>query len=67
MLLSDTRIQASLTGAPINGVTPSGFSEHRLDDNGRRRLNVQATSVNLAAGTMLDIFVNNALVGQMTR
>lgn len=64
---SDTRIQASLTGAPINGVTPSGFSEYRVDNNdsSRRRLDVQATSVNLAAGTILEIFVNNALVGQM--
>jgi hypothetical protein len=65
-MLSDTRIQASLTGAPINGVNPTGFSEHRLDDGGRRRLDVRANSVNLPAGTVLQIFVNNALVGQMS-
>ena len=53
--LSDTRIQASLSGAPINGTTPAGFSEYRIDDNNRRRLDVQATSVNLAAGTVLQI------------
>src|SRR5215203_3782721 len=63
--LSDTRIQASLSGAPVNGVTPAGFSEWRLDDSGRRRLDVQASSVNLAAGTVLSIVVNNAPVGQM--
>lgn len=64
--MRDTRIQATLTGAPINGVTPTGFSEHRLDDDGRRRLSVQANSVNLPAGTVLDIFINNAPVGQMS-
>ena len=53
--LSDTRIQASLSGAPVNGVTPAGFSEWRLDDSGRRRLDVQASSVNLPAGTVLTI------------
>ncbi len=65
-MLSDTRIQASLTGAPINGVAPAGFSEHRLDDSGRRRLSVQANSVNLAQGTVLEVVINNAPVGQMT-
>src|SRR5215203_62748 len=64
--LSDTRIQATLSGAAINGVTPAGFSEWRLDDSGRRRLDVQASSVNLPNGTVLTIVVNNAAVGQMT-
>ena len=63
--LGDTRIQASLSGAPINGVTPAGFTEYRIDDQNRRKLDVQATSVNLTAGTVLQVFVNNALVGQM--
>jgi len=62
--LSDTRIQATLSGSPINNVTPAGFSEWRLDDSGRRRLSVQATSVNLPAGTILSIAVNNAAIGQ---
>ena len=64
-MMSDTRIQASLTGAPIGGVAPAGFSEHRLDDSGRRRLTVQASSVSLPAGTSLEVFINDALVGQM--
>ena len=64
--LSDTRIQASLSGGAINGVTPAGFSEWRLDDSGRRRLDVQASSVNLPQGTVLTIVVNNAVVGQMS-
>jgi hypothetical protein len=64
--LSDIRIQASLTGPAIDGVTPGGFAEHRTDDSGRRRLDVQASSVNLPAGTILTVTLNNAIVGQMT-
>ena len=64
--LSDTRIQASLSGGATGGVIPAGFSEWRLDDSGRRRLEVQASSVNLPNGTVLTIVINNAAVGQMT-
>ncbi len=64
-MMSDTRIGASLTGAPIGGVSPAGFSEYRVDDNGRRQLEVNASSLNLTAGTVLVISVNNAVVGQM--
>ena len=64
-LLTDTfRIGATLTGAPIGGVTPAGFADYRVDDQGRRRLEVQGQSINLAAGTVLTISVNNAAVGQ---
>lgn len=63
-IASDIRIGATLTGAAIGGVTPSGFAEHRLEDSGRRRLTVQAFSVNLASGTLLDIYVNNQIAGQ---
>ena len=64
-MLTDTfRIGASLTGAPIGGMTPAGFADYRVDDQGRRRLEVQAQTLNLAAGTVLSISVNNAIVGQ---
>ena len=64
-LLTDTfRIGATLTGAPIGGVTPVGFADYRVDDQGRRSLEVQGQSINLAAGTVLTISVNNAVVGQ---
>jgi len=64
-VLSDIRIGATLTGAPIGGVSPAGFAEWRLDDDGRKRLEVNASSLNLPAGTVLVISVNNAVVGQM--
>ena len=62
---SDIRISASLSGAAINGVTPSGFAEHRLESGGRRRLKVEVFTVNLPAGTVLDAQVNNATVMQL--
>jgi hypothetical protein len=65
---SDVRIRASLSGAAIGGVSPSGFAEHRFepDDSGeRRRLEVQLSSVNLPNGTLLDIYVSNAFVGRI--
>lgn len=64
-LITDVfRIGATLTGGPIGGVTPVGFADYRVDDQGRRRLEVQGQSINLAAGTVLTISVNNAVVGQ---
>lgn len=70
MLSDDIRIRASLTGPAINGVTPSGFAEHRTEEDddlsgGRRRLDVDIFSVNLPAGTILNVVLNNAVVGQV--
>ncbi len=59
------RIEASMSGAPIGGVTPSGYSEYRVSDDGRRRIDVQANSVNVPNGTLLDIFANNIFVGRI--
>ena len=57
------RIGATLTGAPINGVTPSGFADYRVDDQNRSRLDVDGFSINLPAGTNLTVSINNAVVG----
>jgi hypothetical protein len=65
-LSDDIRIRASLTGPAINGITPSGFAEHRTEDDGRRRLDVDVFSVNLPAGTVLNVVLNNAVIGQVT-
>src|SRR5687767_11106149 len=64
-MLSDViRIGATLTGEPINGVTPRGFAEYRVDDQNRRRFEIDGNSINLPPGTVLSISVNNAVVGQ---
>ena len=64
-LVSDViRLGANMTGAPIGDVTPRGFGEYRVDDQNRRRLDVDGSSINLAAGTVLTVSINNAVVGQ---
>ena len=63
-MLSDTRIGATLAGPAIGGVTPTGFAEYRIDDDGRRKLEVQANSLNLAAGTVISVAVNGTVAGQ---
>ena len=59
-------INASLSGAAINGVVPGGIAEYRIDSDGRRKLEITTSSINLAAGTLLNVTVNGAAVGQMT-
>jgi hypothetical protein len=68
-LSDEIRIRASLTGPAINGITPSGFAEHRTEtglSDGRVRLDVDVFSVNLPAGTVLNVVLNNAVIGQVT-
>jgi hypothetical protein len=66
-LVSDViRIGANLTGAPIDNVTPRGFAEYRVDDQDRRRLDVEGSSINLPPGTVLTVSINNAVTGETT-
>ena len=65
MLSDDIRIGATLTGAAINGVTPAGFAEYRVDDQNRRRLDVEGFSINLPAGTSLTVSINSVAIGNV--
>ena len=64
MVTDVLRIGAGLTGASIGGVIPSGFAEYRVDDQNRRRLDVDGFSINLPSGTILTVSINNAVIGQ---
>ena len=64
MVTDVLRIGAGLTGASIGGVTPSGFAEYRVDDQNRRRLDMDGFSINLPSGTILTVSINNAVIGQ---
>jgi hypothetical protein len=55
-----------LAGAAINGLLPKGHAKFRSRANGRRQLNVEIEKVNLPAGTVLNVLVDNANVGQLT-
>jgi hypothetical protein len=64
-LSDETRYYAVMSGAAIGGTTPQGLVEYR-DTGSRRRLFINASSVNLAAGTSLSVRVNGATVGSMS-
>ncbi len=66
ILSDDIVIGATLTGAPIGGVSPTGFAEYRVDDQNRRRLDVDGFSINLPVGTVLTVSINNAVIGNAT-
>lgn len=60
----EIRIEARLAGAAINGLLPKGHAKFRSRTNGRRQLNVEVEKVNLPTGTVLNVLVDNANVGQ---
>jgi hypothetical protein len=63
---SETITNAALSGAVINGVTPTGSAEFRHRDDGTRKLEVEVEHVNLPAGTVLTAFVGGQSVGTIT-
>ncbi len=67
---AETRLRTRLAGAAIQGKTPEGHADFRMDDKGRTRLNVEVENVNLAAGTVLDVSIQHGMtstvVGHIT-
>ncbi|MDX6445408.1 MAG: hypothetical protein QOH71_2482 [Blastocatellia bacterium] len=61
----ETRIESRLAGAAIGGLTPKGHARFEVRANGRRKLNVEIEKVNLPAGTILNVLVDNFKVGQI--
>jgi hypothetical protein len=61
----EVRIEARLAGAAINGLTPTGHAKFR-SRNGNRNFEVEVEKVNLPAGTILGVFVDNVKVGDLT-
>lgn len=61
-----TELSARLTGASINGVVPGGNAEYEVKVDGNREFKVSVSSVNLAAGTVLSVLVDNAQAGQFS-
>ena len=66
----ETRLRTRLAGAAIQGKTPEGSADFRLDAKGRSRLNVEVEHVNLAGGTILDVSIQHGttstVVGHIT-
>src|ERR1044071_9561885 len=59
-------INASLSGAAINGLTPSGKPEFRQRPGNDLKLQVEVQDVNLAAGAVLNVFVGGQQIGTLT-
>jgi hypothetical protein len=62
----ETRLESRLAGAAISGLLPKGHAKFRSRSNSRRSLNVEVERVNLPTGTVLNVLVDNANVGQLT-
>ena len=53
---AETRLRTRLAGGPIQGKTPEGNADFRVDTaRNRSRLNVEVENVNLPAGTVLTV------------
>lgn len=61
----EIRLESRLAGAAIGGLLPKGHAKFRSRTNGRRDLSVEVEKVNLPAGTVLNVLVDNANVGQI--
>ena len=57
---SSTRLRAKLTGPAIDGKTPYGSAEFRMDSPSRTRFETEVENVNLAAGTLLDVVITHS-------
>lgn len=58
---NELRLKTKLTGAAIQGKTPEGSADFRSDSSGRSRLNIEVENVNLPAGTVLTISVQEGV------
>lgn len=66
VLADGTKLEAVLTGAAINHVTPQGRAEFESKDSNRREFRLDVQNVNLADGTMLNVSVNTTSLGTLT-
>lgn len=58
-----TQMSANLTGTATAGTTPRGTAKYK--ETGKDRLQVDVRSVNLPAGTNLDVMINGTNVGSI--
>ena len=57
--------EADLSGAAINGIVPRGDAQYEIEFN-NREFRVRVEDVNLPAGTVLNVLVDGARVGQLS-
>jgi len=59
------RLESRLAGAAINNLTPKGHAKFLRRPDGRRKLMVEAEKVNLPAGTVLNVLIDNIKSGEL--
>lgn len=62
---AETRLRIALVGAAVNGVIPKGHADARVRADGRKSFEVEVEDVNLPAGTLFTVLVDNVNVGQI--
>jgi hypothetical protein len=62
----ETIINAGLSGPVLNGMRPSGKAVFRQRPGNDLKLEVEVEDVNLPAGTVLNVLVNNQSIGTIT-
>lgn len=61
----ETRLRIALVGSAVNGVIPKGHADFRVRADGRKNFEVEVEDVNLPAGTIFTVLVDNVNVGQI--
>jgi hypothetical protein len=61
-----TLLQTTLRGNALGTVAPGGSAEYKSELDGSRKIEIQISSINLPAGTVLDVFINQTLIGRIT-
>jgi hypothetical protein len=60
------RREIRLSGDDIDGIVPKGEAEFRVNRKGGTKFKAEAEHVNLPAGTVLTVKVNDVVVGTLT-
>jgi len=63
---NEVRVESLLAGSAIGGLTPKGHAKFRSRVGGESEFEVEVEKVNLAAGTVLNVLVDNLKVGELT-
>lgn len=63
---TSTKIEAEFAGAMLNGLIPKGEAELETFADGNRKFEVTVENVNLPNGTVLNVLVDGAKVGDLT-
>ncbi len=62
---AETRLRIALVGSTVNGVITKGHADFRVRADGRKNFEVEVEDVNLPAGTIFTVLVDNVNIGQI--